>query len=267
MSPLRLLLIVLALVSLSCADSFDKPLSKKTVDLGPSPSSPETRAKVTCYFFAKFMVKQVDMGDKGAARLAIVPVTRGVAPGCTRMQGKTEKVISAKEWTGYFKGVKNDFVFFDADDGVNGGVAFAIYEAKTAKKIFEDSASGPLEFATSQGQQLSLRYLRVVDGECPVPKEGAACRERIRQKMGVENVALAMPDCDKGYEESAQNMAKSRCEAQNTGNPDCVAREVKLAREQWSDASSMVSYPVEVILDAQPVIKPIAGAMKCWPAD
>src|ERR1700694_991987 len=105
MSPARLLLTVLALASLSCADSFDKPLSKKTVDLGPAPSRAESHARVTCYFFANFMVKEVAMGDKGAARLAIVPVTRGVVPACTRAQAKTEKVISSKEWAGYFKGV------------------------------------------------------------------------------------------------------------------------------------------------------------------
>ena len=269
MSTVRLLLILLALVSLSWAESFDKPLSRKKVDLGPSPSSSETRAKVTCYFFATFMVKEVDMGDKGAARLAIVPVARGVIPGCTRTQGKTEKVINPKEWSGYFKGVKNDFVFFDADDGVNGGVGFAIYDAKTGNKVFEDSASGPLEFTTSQDRQLSVRYSRVLDGECAVPKEKAACWERIQQKMGTGSgsLSISMPDCEKGYEESAQNIAKSRCEAQNTDNADCAAREIKLAREQWSDASSMVSYPVEVVLDAQRVIKPMAGTMKCWPAD
>jgi hypothetical protein len=265
MSPLRLLLIVLALVSFSCADSFDKPLSKKTVDLGPSPASSETRAKVTCYFFAKFMVKEVDMGDKGAARLAIVPVARGVVPGCTRAQGKTEKVISPKEWTGYFKGVKNDFVFFDADDGVNGGVGFAVYDAKTGTKVFEDSASGPLEFEASQDRQLSLRYTRVLDGECAVPKEKTACWDRIKEKIGSESVP--MPDCEKGYEESAQSMAKDRCEAQSTKDFDCLGKQLKLAREQWSDASSIISYPVAVVLGPHPVIQPVAGGTKCWPAD
>ncbi|HJX83395.1 MAG TPA: hypothetical protein VJ723_03530, partial [Candidatus Angelobacter sp.] len=77
---LRLLLAVLALScvsSLSWAGTFDLPLSKKVVDLGRSESSPGRRAKVTCYFFAHFMVKEVDMGEKGADRLAIVPIEKG----------------------------------------------------------------------------------------------------------------------------------------------------------------------------------------------
>ena len=112
MLPIRLLLSILALVSISCADSFDKPLAKKTVDLGPSRSTPKTHAKVTCYFFPRFMVKEVDLGEKGADRLSIVPITKGTTPGCIRPQAKSEKIIDPKEWTGYFKGVKNDFVFF-----------------------------------------------------------------------------------------------------------------------------------------------------------
>ena len=265
MSPIRLLLIVLALASISSADSFDKPLAKKTVDLGPSRSTPKTHAKVTCYFFASFMVKEVNLGEKGADRLSIVPIAKGASSACTRLRGKSEKVIDPKEWAGYFKGVKNDFIFFDADDGVNGGVGFAVYDARTATKIFEDSASGPLEFSTSPDQQLSLRYTRVLDGECSVPKEKASCWERIKQKIGSEDVPT--PDCEKGYEESAQNMAKGRCDAQNSKEADCLAKELKLVREQWSDASSIISYPVVVVLGPNPVVKPVAGAVKCWPAD
>jgi hypothetical protein len=265
MAVIRLLFIVLALVSLSGADSFDKPLAKKTIDLGSSRSSPGRHAKVTCYFFSHFMVKEVDLGEKGADRLSIVPITKGTTSGCTRAQGRSEKVINPKEWTGYFKGVKNDFVFFDADDGVNGGVGFAVYDAQTGKKIFEDSASGPLEFSAAPDQQLSLRYTRVLDGECAVPKEKTSCWDRIQQKIGPENIP--MPDCEKGYEESAQSMAKGRCEAQRDKDVDCLGKELKLAREQWSDASSIIAYPVAVVLGPQPVMKPVAGAVRCWPAD
>lgn len=265
MLPLRVLLGLLALASICCAESFDKPLAKKTIDLGPSQSSPKTHAKVTCYFYSGFMVKEVDLGEKGADRLSIVSTVKGTPLTCTRSRSKSEKVIDQKEWSGYFKGVKNNFVFFDADDGVNGGVGFAIYDARTATKIFEDSASGPLEFSSPSDQQLSLHYLRVLDGECAVPKEKASCWERIKQKIGA--VDFPMPDCEKGYEENAQNLAKGRCDAQNPREPDCLNKELKLVREQWNDASSIISYPVIVTLDANPVIKPAGGAAKCWPAD
>ena len=265
MLPIRLFFTLLALASICCAESFDKPLVKKTIDLGLSQSNPKSHAKVTCYFYSGFMVKEVDLGEKGADRLSIVPTAKGTPLTCTRARSKSEKVIDHKEWSGYFKGAKNNLVFFDADDGVNGGVAFAIYDAKTATRIFEDSASGPLEFSTSPDQQLSLHYLRVLDAECAVPKEKASCWERIKQKIGPDD--FPMPDCEKGYEENAQNLAKGRCDAQNPREPDCLSKELKLVREQWSDASSIISYPVIVTLGINPIIKPVAGAVKCWPAD
>ncbi len=263
--PIRLFFTLLALASICCAGSFDKPLAKKTIDLGPSQSSPKAHAKVTCYFYSGFMVKEVDLGEKGADRLSILPVAKEAPLTCTRARSKAEKVIDSKEWSGYFKGVKNNFVFFDADDGANGGLGFAIYDAKTVTKIFEDSALGPLEFSTSPDQQLSMQYIRVLDGECSVPKEKASCWERLRQKIGSDD--FPAPDCEKGYEENAQNLAKGRCDSQNPREPDCLNKELKLVREQWSDASSIISYSVVVTLGTNPVIKPVSGAVKCWPAD
>jgi hypothetical protein len=252
------------MVSFSGASSFDKPLHKKTLDLGPSKFSSGTQAKVTCYFFPHFMVKEVDLGEKGASRLAIVPIAKGDALKCTRSREKTEKVVNPSDWSGYFKGAKNDLVFFDADDGVNGGMGFAIYNAKTGKKVFEDSALGPVEFLEQQGNPLILKYTRVLDGACMIPKENA-CWDRIQSKIGL--TGNPAPDCKKGYEESAKDLAKGRCQAQNTDNAECLARELKLATEQTNDASSIIGYPVEVLLSAHPIIKPSAGAVRCWPSD
>src|SRR5260370_28648838 len=131
---LRFLLTILAisclssLSSLSWGGPFTTPLSKKVVNLARSESLPGRRAKVTCYFFAHFMVKEVDLGEKGADRLAIVPVEKGKTTRCTKSQDPAEKVVKADEWSGYFKGVKDNFVFFNADDGMNGGMPFAVYD-------------------------------------------------------------------------------------------------------------------------------------------
>lgn len=89
---LRLVSVLLALLSISATESFDKPKNKKTVDLGPSPAGFGAGAKVNCYFYPNFMVKEVDMGEKGAERLAIVPVKQGVVPKCTRVRSKNEIV-------------------------------------------------------------------------------------------------------------------------------------------------------------------------------
>src|SRR5215472_9635441 len=123
---LRRGVILVLLTQCAWAASFDKPLATKTVDLGPSKYSSGARAQVKCYYFPGFMVKEVDEGEKGAARLAIVPHT-GLIPKCTQAKSKSEMVVDPDEWSGYFKGVKNNYVFFDGDDGFNGGMGFAVY--------------------------------------------------------------------------------------------------------------------------------------------
>jgi hypothetical protein len=219
---------------------------------------------VTCYFFSHFMVKEVDMGEKGAQRLAVVP-GKGKDHICSRLRDPGEKVVNSDDWSGYFKGVKGDLVFFDADDGVNGGLGFAVYDSKTLKKVFDDVALGELTFSDSGGAQITLAYTRVVDGGCIVPKEQNACWDQIKTKLGLENASA--PDCKAGYENSAQQLAKGRCQAQNADNPQCLAREIELARRQTNDANSVIAYPVEVVLGAEALVKPVAGNTRCWPSD
>ena len=269
---LRMLCSALALGSLSWAGSFDPPLSKKTVDLGPSPASAESRSKVTCYWFANFMVKEVDFGGKGATRLAIVPGNKKSLPACSRLRDQGEKVVDPDDWSGYFKGVKGDLVFFDADDGVNGGVGFAIYDAKSGKKIFDDVASGDLQFSDAQKvarkdapkQELTIRYIRVVDGGCAIPKEPEVCWDKIKTKLGLENVSA--PDCKSGYENSAQKLAQGRCQAQSKDDAECFSKEISLARQQTADATSIIAYPVEIKLVNKATVKPVPGDLRCWPS-
>jgi hypothetical protein len=235
------------------------------VDLGHSGSGPGARAKVTCYFFPTFMVKEVDMGEKGAEKLAIVATGKTRDHTCSRRRDQGEKEINSDEWSGYFKGVKGDLVFFDADDGWNGGMGFAIYNAKTGKKVFDDVAVGDLQLSTREDKAFRLAYTRVVQGECVIPKEQSACWNKIKQKLALENASA--PDCKAGYEKSAQEMAKGRCQAQSADNAQCLAKELPLARTQAADSPSVVSYPVEVSLDPSPAIKPATGNVSCWPAD
>ena len=266
----RVLCAILAFGSLAWPAGFDKPLSKKTVELGPSTASPQNRAKVSCYWFAHFMVKEVDLGEKGSSRLAIVHGTKKSVPDCSRLREKGEIAVNPDDWSGYFKGVKGNLVFFDADDGWNGGMGFAIYDAKTARKLFDDVALGDLEFANPSGTATTVRYTRVADGGCVIPKEQAGCWDAIRKKFALE--AASMPDCKSGYEKSAQAMAKGRCQAKNTDSPECLAKEIALARQQSNDANSIIAYPAEIILaevvmSGKATIKPLAGDLRCWPSE
>jgi hypothetical protein len=261
--PFRLLVSFLALTTVAFAGSFDKPLSKKSVDLGPSESNQKTHGKVTCYYYPGFMVKEVDLGEKGAERLAIEPAGK-TAVSCIRARTKTEKVVNPEKWSGYFKGVKGNLVFFNADDGWNGGMGFAVYDAETMKKIYEDVALGKLTFSDGSGPNV-IAYTRVVDGGCNLPKEQAACWSAIQKKFSLE--AAAVPDCKAGYEKSAQAMAKARCSGNPKADPQCMAKELPLAQQQANDASSVISYPVSVVLNPSTEVNPIAGNVRCWPSD
>src|ERR1039458_1247098 len=121
---------------------FDTPLKTSIVDLGPSPYYPGLKAahiRLSCFYFSDFLVKEYDEGQKGAEWLSIVAIAKEEKPGCKRSHGMAERVIEGREWTGYFKGVKGHLVFFDGDDGYNGGVPFAIFDSVTGQAVFQDS--------------------------------------------------------------------------------------------------------------------------------
>jgi hypothetical protein len=244
--PLTVALLVSAtwatvLSSVVLADSFDKPLRKRVVNLGSAPGYPSNHIKLSCYYYPNFMVKELDMAEEGAEWHAIAPVQAGHLPACTRSHGSGEQVIKGQEWSGYFKGVKGGLVFLNAEDGFNGGLDFAVCDSRTGKKIFEDSAGnsagdyGHLDFVGTSKGQTSLRYSRVVSGDCSVPKDGAACWEKFRKPPGLEGAT--MPPCS------------------------------DYPGEQSGVSPSVLSYPVEVALFPQPSIKVVSGPVKCYPAD
>ena len=242
-------LTVLAFPSVAQTDSFDAPLKKEVVDLGPSPyyRRQDVRVKLSCYFYQTFMVKEYDEGQKGAEWQAILPIEKGAAPACTRSHAPGEKVIQYPEWSGYFSGAKGNLVFFDASDGTNGGMPFAVYDARTATKIFEDSAYdssmwnkkvgespfNQLRIGTTRDGKVVLRYLRVVEAGCDLyHKEKAVCWEQVKKRLELKGTQA--PVCS-GY------------------TPD-----------RWESA---VAYPVEVFLFPTPARKTISGPVKCWPVD
>ena len=112
---------------------------------------------------------------------------------------------------------------------------------------------------------LTLRYARVIDGGCVVPKDPAGCWDKIKKKLSLED--LAAPDCKAGYEQSAQELAKGRCQAQHTDNAQCAAKEIALARQQTGEATSVIVYPAETVLGVSASVKPVAGDLRCRPSD
>lgn len=232
--------------------TFDTPIEKKVMDFGPSSENPRRRVTLSCYFYANFMVKEYnDEGMKGAQLLSITPITAQAHPACSQELGPSETIIGkeGKGWWGYYWGAKGNYVFFSAADGWDGGIAFAIYNFKTGKREFEDSSYegenwnlkpepspfNTLRVTALQGHPLTLTYLRVVEAKCDLHlwmKEG--CWSRVRRGLGIKDTR--MPTCS-GYD-----------------NIDIRY-------------DSAIAYPVEVSLSKPPVIKTIAGPVKCWPTD
>jgi hypothetical protein len=258
-----LLWCLLVLTPLTWADSFDQPVRKQTVDLGPSPDVPGTHAHVNCYYFPEFMVKEVDMGEVGAERLGILPVTPQNPAKCVKPADTAEKTIGSDDWSGYFMGVKMNYVFFGGADRINNALPFAVFDARSGKKLFEDSAKAEIVLTPLVDGTLSMSYLRVVGEDCFILKE-ASCWDRMREKYGLGKAPA--PDCTKGYDSSADLMAKDRC-ADQKDKIACIAKETPLARRQMYESPSVISYQVKVTLGAAAVVKPDEGEIGCWPAD
>ncbi len=250
-----LLLTGLGLAALACpapalaADpGFDKPIKQGHQPLAGS-TSKSPKIGTSCFYFTGFMVKQVDEGEEGAEQLSIVPAADPAKlPPCQRENLPDEKVIPPDEWSGYFKGVKGDYVLLDAEDGVDGALGFAVYAAATGKKLFEDSAFDGLQQVSLDAGTLKLRYQRSFTGDCSVPKAGAGCWTSLAKTAGLD--ATKAPDCAAGYLANKTALAKSRCEADAKpgAKPDakCLAKEMKAADAQhFDDALSVLVYPVE----------------------
>jgi len=242
--PLLGAVIVLG-TTISCsaahAEPFDKPLQQKVVDLGQSPEllrqSPNNHVKLTCSYYPNFMVKELnDPGNKGALWIAIAPARPGHISGCTRTHGPGEKVF--KDSDGYFGGVKRDLVFLYDSDGTNEGIGFTAFDSKTRAKVFRDSVLfgarfEELDFVHVSDKQMTLRYLRVVSGDCSLPKDGSACWSKFKEQTGLRLAPI--PKCDYHGEDVR--------------------------------APSVIAYPAEVSLFPKPSITALADPVRCWPPD
>jgi hypothetical protein len=204
---------------------------------------------LSCFFYPNFVIKEYDNeGEKGAEWVALAPIQKGRVPACARTHADGERIFKWPEWSGYFKGVKGNLVFLNDADGTDGGIPFTIYDFRTGKMIFRDSAydsgiwtkkpaSSPfnhLSFKGAQDSGLTLMYLRVVEADCDLHIEKTACWEQVTKKLELKSTR--MPAC-MGYENISS---------------------------RWISA---VAYPVEVSLSPQPVAKTVAGPVKCWPVD
>jgi hypothetical protein len=249
-------------------DWFDASLKKKTLDFGPSfdkPSdtSPEwqwsayrrARNTLTCYWFPTVMVKEYDISQMGAEWISFIAVAASAHPECTQSHIHGEKVFDqGGEWSGYFAGVKGDFVFLRAADGSDGGIQFAVYDSRTGKKVFEDAdclactnlkkmyrkeppsaAFSRMRISKAPGGSVTLKYMRVEQADCDLRSHKASCWDHVRIQMDVKSIKA----------------------------PICL----RYAHAPVGDLPSIVAHPVFVSLESPPVVKSINGQVWCWGPD
>ena len=229
------------------ADLFDAPVKVEHLPLPADPANPQAKAQLSCFYFPHFAVKEIDLGQPGADQLSIIPIAAGAKrPVCKRENIDSEIVIRGEDWSGYFWGVRGSYIFFSAEDGWNGGMGFAVFDAN-AKKLFEDAAK--TWHSVQPGKDgVSMRYLRVYEAPCSLKgDDGAGCWQQIQKDTGLSEAA--MPDCTATYQ----------AEQQRTPN---------LAQQVLADPT-VFDYEVSVWLgDADHTMKP-AGAkvLNCRPAE
>jgi len=233
--------ILAALISLAGASEspapFDRPIKVDVVALPKDELNPDAKPKITCSRYPAFMVKEVDLGEVGAEKLALLAAD---AP-CERADER-ERVIE-DDIAGYLMGVSGGFVFFRAADGWNGGLPFVVYDAATGERLLDDSFEGDNFAAIRSGKgELTLDFRRVYTASCSLYLDGAACAKAIAADTGLPLKQL--PDCASAYK------------AEIKRSPGHAGEIEKLP--------SVIVYPVEVAYVAGDTLRrPLDGPASC----
>jgi hypothetical protein len=251
----------------SASGPFDSPLKTRNVQLPADPQNPKARRQVTCYYYRSIVIKQVDHGEVGADRLALLPVLARNATQCHEEREALEYIIPPDTWSGYFRGVKADYAFFDAPDGINGGLGFMVLRLFDRKAVLEDVAQHGIKSIDYEEGVLKLRYQRVYAGPCSILTAGEDCRNALLRDTGVSAQSLSI--CSQGYRAAKEAMAKGRCAVQANRQKDCLQKEVgRLDEQKWDETPTVIVYEAEsTVKDGALLTTPRSDALACHPAD
>lgn len=233
------MLTTFALVALA---AFDAPTKVETKDLGANRT-------LTCWRYPNVLVKQVDAHEKGAARLSFVRFD-ATAPACEEPLAPTEKVLA--DWSGYYAGAFGALVIFDADDGWNGGMGFAVYDATTGAQVFKDARFG--ELTSSKG---TLLYKRLVPLDCNASKDKACAAKGMALASTKQDLGSL---CRNGYTkwlaDFQKQVAKLPCDGE-------CKQDRKEQLDSFRASNSVLVY--EVSVDATTfAITPKTKQPECW---
>ncbi len=221
---------------------FDAPTRIDEVGLPVDPANPDTKRRIRCYRYPDFAVKEVDYGEKGAQKLAVI-----AAGDACREEGADDRIPAGFE--GYYLGAKGDFLFFTASDGWNGAMPFYVHDAKTLAVLFEDSFEGSGFGSLSvDGRSLKIEFRRAFSASCSLYLDGGNCPDQIKSAIpGLGDVA-ALPECGPAYDAEKQR------------TPD-HAKEIEML-------PSVISYQARLVFDGKAAtVLTLPGPTSCRPPD
>lgn len=245
--------------------NYDPEIDLREVDLGPARTSSELRAALRCHYYRGFMVKEVDLGEMGNARMSFLPAPPNNPPPCQRDPLPGEVEIPGDIWHGYFAGAIGRYAVFRADDTVNGAIGFAIFQVNGRAPIYVSATVGPLRFDHGPAGRLLLRFDRRHDADCSVPRLGAICARATAAATAAAPVASDL--CTIGYEAARRFQARRYCEAEDDTSEKCVAAAFRNL-PALTAMTSVLAIPTDVTLLGMTTRETVIGAPRlCWPRD
>jgi hypothetical protein len=191
------MLALLTLPAFAADEPFDVPLAVDEVRLAADPANPSAERRITCQRYPEFAIKEVDFGEVGAERIAIL------TPDAPCTEAASGESVITHEMAGYYLGAKGSYLFLQTPDGWNGGLPFVVLDAKTQQAYFDDSAwlgaDGTAQLFRSielTPKGLTLTFSRVYTAPCSLRVNDPGCDRIIREATGL----AVLPDCTKAYE-------------------------------------------------------------------
>ena len=218
---------------------FDRA-TRAEVELAEKDTGFDTTGKLTCLRYPNFALKELDLGEKGAAGIFIAP-----SEGPCQLNPALDRRID-DESAGYLWGAVGPYAFFRGADGWNGGMPFVVYDARTGARLMEDVLAGEFSALALVGEELTLRYRRTFAAECSLIAAPESCSATLRKELGL-SADRPMPDCRAAYQPAID------------ADPDAAK-----SMEAWP---SVIDYPVERRLsnDGTSFVA-IEGDITCRPA-
>lgn len=179
-----LLTVLLACPGLARADTgqhaaeFDRPLAVQTVD-PRSESDPDGRLR--CTYYADLAIREAgtDTPAPLAAAMFALP-GKSPRPACASLKTAAGTALPSADF--YLLGRRGPFLVFEASDP-NGASPFLVFDVPSGHTLLRDGSTGSgIHSARLEQGALHLRFTRGINADCSLPRDGAACWNRLLEQ-------------------------------------------------------------------------------------